>query len=391
MTALLISTCILTVPLDMDAGSWISPTINLVEEWQFNPYELVHPICNTIGQIYNVTTSSGPEWHTTLVGQDRIFLLENGEVVESFPYSFDAEVLEFSENGEFLLMYDIHSDSCLCINLVDQSLQILDPFPEGVIHNIPLLRVTNTGSIIAKCWTYFRLFNDKLECIISSDDYYAWNTFIEPVQESSRIFITYLNSLSVYDNTGACYWTSDLSDSNFPAIQNITTNSDGSVIVVVTAHEIHILDGTTGNKIGVWCFSNWIGYPVFSQTSAFFTFSFKNAENVGIILTDNIRNDQSAENMFACDRSSCDNPYVLIPVSVSDDGLVLCSLVHAAVGHRYLLLSSSCELLWCSDFCKVSLNRFSSHSGNRGVIHNDGSGFWFFDGIIVHSYLIEGR
>ena len=395
MTAILLSTCILTTPLQIGEGSWTSPDIQVIEDWQFDPFDYINPADAFLGHIYSTTSEDGFDWQAILVDEEFVLILAKEGIADQIPYQSDVHQLRFSPNGRFVLICDYQNNLLTRLDLLEHDFQTFKPFPEGI--NYILLTITDSGLIVAKRRSCLKLFNYDLEEVISINGL-GINIYDKIVSGGSLFFVTNTTELSAYNETGRVLWTSEFPlPDKLQALKYITTDSDGLRIVVLSYQELFVLDGMIGDELFYMDFEDFFGGAWLSPSSDYLVCNFSAASGLegdpafGILLISEFDRMNpvivNAESRY----DSSDGYTRLTPLSVSDNGLILCLFrSNRFMGsNRFVLLSSECEPLWYTGWFCGNPYFFSYLSGRRGAIQADGSGFWFYDGSTVHFYKIQ--
>jgi hypothetical protein len=393
----IISMIMLVIPPAITSeSSWTSPDIRIVEEWSYNVLDRIDPVYGQLGTVYGVESEEGFEWHTVLVDKEYILLLEGDTVVNSIPYSGDIYRLTFSPDCQYLLGYCYFDEKLILFDLAENTVKSIPLFSsEMELPGNPLIRVTNDGTVLVKQSTCLRMYDSDFNCILSRDNF-SWGHFVGLSNAGDRIYSTTYDSLRAYDMQGNLLWNRELFEPDNERIihtRNFTLSHDDTFITVLDLYKLQIISTDDGTQIARFDFDESVNDPIISESDSVIILScYFRGENIGarsISLTDDIiKLDKYLS--INDSRAVSEMPVQFTSESVSDNGHVLAFLAyqHPRVFARIVLLSPYMDIIWLSSSLPDAHARFvNSDTGFR----SDNSGFWYFDGISIHSCLIEER
>lgn len=209
-----------------EGGSWTSPYIEIVEEWRVDPYAFLEDGQPSKGIASTVYDDSGTSWRLTLIDEENAYVISQNGSVETVPYQFDAEIMRFSPDGLYCVMYDIYTDQCARLDLQSGDIEIFHPFQteyhDG--YRYPMIRVTNSGSLIVLHYTNLRLYDSDLNVVVLSDDHYSHNSSIGYSDNGNLVCVSNGDVIEAYNESGDLLWT-------YETVLLPTTNQYGRVYV----------------------------------------------------------------------------------------------------------------------------------------------------------------
>lgn len=386
------------VSLVIPAGNWISSEYSLVEEWSLKPLEYVSTVRVPIGCITESEEGSEYTWDITLLDENRVIKFEDHQQVDQI--DIDMTVcqqfdIDFSPSGNYLLLFDDRDADCIRIDLDEMHAEhatLLDTHVPGSTY----LSITDTGSIVLSTGLLRRIINARFANIFEYSGGRNYYEYFTHDNEGNRFFFTMVEQLIGVNGSGQEIWRTEI-DSDYEIddlVYGFSTDSFGRTVAVQRTSLLQLFNGNTGEPLYRESFERIVANPVFSPSGNFLAVETKTYDEM-LNFTNGIR--LYSINTLANEvTESCHSIYTnresprFIPISVSDNGMVLAQLSYwGAKRYRLVLLDSSGNAVWISALFSSESRYFThSHGGYTGMTH-DGSGIWHFDGRIVHAYRLE--
>ncbi len=392
----IISMIMLVIPPEITSESeWTSPDIRIATEWSFNVIDRIDPVYGQLGTVYGVESEEGFEWHTVLVDEEYVLLLESDAVVNSIPYSGDIYRLTFSPDCQYLLGYCYFDEKLILFDLAESTVKSIPLFSsEMELPGNPLIRVTNDGTVLVKHYTYLRMYDSGFNCILSRDNFNWGHAFVGLSNAGDQFYTTTYDSLRAYDMQGNLLWNRELfepDDELLVHVRNFMLSHDGAYITVLDLYKLQIISTDDGAQIARFDFEERVHDPSISESDSVIALSYFTDTSIGVKLISFVDGNFKLDKYLSMNdhRTVSEMPVHLVSESVSDNGHVLAILPYqhnTRLFVRIALLSPYIDIIWLSSSLHDSHAGFtSSDTGFR----SDNSGFWYFDGISIHSCLIE--
>lgn len=395
MVVNIISLIMLVIPPAITSeSSWTSPDIRIVEEWSINVMDLINPLELDIGTVYSAESEEGFEWHTVLVDKNFILMLEGDTVVNTIPYSGDIWTITFSPDRRYLVGYCSHDEKLILFDLAESTVKSIPLFSREIgLGGGPLVRVTNDGTVLVKQSTYLRMYDSDFNCTLSLNDF-SWGRNVGISDRGDRMYSTTYDSLRAYDMQGNLLWNRELfepDDELLTHVRNFMLSHDGAYITVLDLYKLQIISTDDGAQIARFDFEERVHDPSISESDSVIALSYFTDTSIGVKLISFVDGNFKLDKYLSMNdhRTVSEMPVHLVSESVSDNGHVLAILPYqhnTRLFVRIALLSPYIDIIWLSSSLHDSHAGFtSSDTGFR----SDNSGFWYFDGISIHSCLIE--
>jgi hypothetical protein len=398
-----IAILILNIPPAITSeSSWTSPDIVITEEWSLNILDRIEPAYAHLGTVYDVEDENGFHWHTILVDKEYVLHFEENTLVDSIPYSGNIWRMTFSPDCRYLLGYCDVDKRLLLFDLSENTVVSYPLFSQELdVTGNPILRVTNSGTVLIKHNTYLRLYDSSFNCIISRDNFSWGGRFIAISDSGDHFYVESNNSIQAFDIEGNIVRSIDLPvsvDEN--SNRAISLSGTGELIAVTDFNRLLIFETDTGNMITDYCFDDAIGMTVFSASDLYIVVNCLTHPEVTPLQSIN----SFGLRTFSVDHQSVEicsefhfpniiedssMPYFFHRYFISDNGVIIGKLYYKPGLHREVLLTRDLEYVWLSDNLSDNSNWYYRLILQQEGISRDNSTFWFFDGETIHSYLIE--
>ena len=413
---------ILTSPvlIELPDENWLSPEIEIVEEWNLRSLDYTENRAGHMGNISESDSGSEYTWDITLLGENQLYRFADDSLSKCVDVNLpsdDWRIVGFSPYGKYLLMLNRTDRTCQRFNLEELTPELLT-LTDG--SNGYLIGVTDNGSIISRSFDS-QLFDivepdEELEISLWVGEGHFYRESFTHAAGCDHFYYTDRNDVYAVDSDGSVLWTTSIAVwpedymdrdriyvDEVNSIHNFVTCNTGSVVAIKQFHKLKLLDGSTvDNFLEKEFETNNAGYPLLSATGQYLAFSTQYLLDTGhtvagFVVYQLAVNPPSLSGILDCFRSISGVISTTL-VSVSDNGMVLARLFTSDGVYRYMLVDFTGEVLWVSS-CYVWRSR-STLSGilpetmffttNAGM-SSDGSHIWIFDGDLIHSYRIQQR
>jgi hypothetical protein len=385
----------------IEGGSWTAPGYSVAEEWRINPYDYIQESKPVTAYATTVEDENGCVWKLVLIDDENAYIFICNNLTETIPYEFTAEIIKFSPNAEFVVMYDIYSDRCARLDLVSGDLSIFSPFETPVLgegYRYPKIKVTDSGSIIALHSRNLRIYDRNLNLTFTRDDHYFTNSSISCSDDGVLVCVTNRNLIEAFTESGNPLWS--VETSLFPVSSNqygeVYVSPSGNYVYATINNntEILCLDGVTGQELESFEVSGTILRDLkFSSNNAYLAFNSvvanrSNPETTSCsVLQEACRSDNETnhQNSFTYSRDS--NVWLHYPLALSNNGIQIYFFSNTGGYLKYILYSENGECIYCTDWFGFVVTENTLHFD--ATLKDDGSGFCYGDSNTIIFCAIE--